>query len=107
MELKRNFGSNIHDYRKLRNFSQEELAEKLDISVKHLSTIETGKVFASAELIEKLAKELNVSVSSLFYTQNEKCYDESDIAKIDVILDEELEKSITLIKRKIRFIKQV
>ena len=43
-----------------------ELAEKLGISQKHLSDIETGTKFPSAGLIEKLAKELNVSVAFLF-----------------------------------------
>lgn len=40
----------------------------------------TGKVFASAELIENIAKELNVSISALFYTPNEKSFDETDLS---------------------------
>ena len=51
--------------------TQEQLAEKLEISIKHLSTLETGKVFASSELIEKIAEELKVSISALFYTPDE------------------------------------
>ena len=102
MELKKIFGNNLHSYRKLRGLSQEQLAEKLNISVKHLSTLETGKVFASAELIEKFATELKVSISSLFYTPEEKSLDESDFSKIDSILEEEINKSILLIKERIR-----
>ena len=106
MELKKIFGNNLHLYRKLRGLSQEQLAEKLNISVKHLSTLETGKVFASAELIEKFATELKVSISSLFYTPEEKSLDESDFSKIDYILEEEINKSLFSIKDRIRKIKQ-
>ncbi len=102
MSLKQIFGSNIHSYRKSRNLSQEQLAEKLGVSVKHLSTIETGKVFASAELIEKISDELNVSVSALFYTPQEKSLDDSDLSQIDSILEQELINTLSIIKSKIR-----
>ena len=102
MSLKQIFGNNLHSYRKLRKLSQEQLAEKLDISVKHLSTMETGKVFASAELIEKIANVLNVSISALFYTPDEKSMDESDFARIDTILEEEVIKTLGIIKNRIR-----
>lgn len=106
MGLKQIFGNNLHSYRKLRGVSQEQLAEKLDISVKHLSTMETGKVFASAELIENIAKELNVSISALFYTPNEKSFDETDLSKVDSILEEEIIKALWTIKNRIRLINQ-
>ena len=105
MNLMQIFGINISSYRKLRKLSQEQLAERLDISVKHLSTLETGKVFASAELIEKLALELNVSFSALFYTMEEKSLDESDFAKIDSILEEEIQSFLKSSKSKIRNLK--
>lgn len=35
-------GQRIRRFRKARGFSQEELAEKADISVTHMSHIETG-----------------------------------------------------------------
>ncbi len=106
MSLKQIFGTNLHSYRKLRDLSQEQLAEKLNISVKHLSTMETGKVFASAELIEKLSTVLNVSISALFYTPDEKSFDDTDISKIDTILDKEVYKALNTIKEKIRKLDQ-
>lgn len=105
MSLKQIFGNNIHSYRKLRNLSQEQLAEKLDISVKHLSTLETGKVFASAELIEKIAKELQVSISALFFSPDEKSFDGSDLSKLNSLLDEEISKFLVSFKNKIKDIK--
>ena len=92
---------NVHSYRKLKKLSQEQLAEILDISVKHVSTIETGKVFASAALIEKIAETLNVSLSALFYTPEEKSLDDSDLKKIEQIIEEETQNAIQLIKKRI------
>lgn len=106
MSLKQIFGNNLHSYRKLRGLSQEQLSERLDISVKHLSTMETGKVFASAELIEKIAIELAVSISALFYTPDEKSMDGSDLAKIDTILEEETIKAVNVIRKRIRVLNQ-
>lgn len=101
MSLKQIFGNNLHSYRKLRGLSQEQLSERLDISVKHLSTMETGKVFASAELIEKIAIVLDVSISALFYTPDEKSMDDSDLAKIDKIIEEEVTRTFSLIRNRI------
>lgn len=106
MGLKQIFGNNLHSYRKLRGLSQEQLAEKLDISVKHLSTMETGKVFASAELIEKISKKLNVSISALFYTPEEKSFDETDLSKINIILEEETTKALSSVKERIKKMNQ-
>ena len=85
---------------------KKQLSERLDISVKHLSTMETGKVFASAELIEKIAIELDVSISALFYTPDEKSLDGSELAKIDMIIEEEIIKSISVIRNRIHLLKQ-
>ncbi|MCR5436358.1 MAG: helix-turn-helix domain-containing protein [Treponema sp.] len=102
MNIKHIFGNNLQLNRKNQLMSQEQLAEKLNISSKHLSELETGKTFASAELIEKIAENFNVSISSLFYTPTEKSFDKSDIAVIDQIIDNELEKTILSIKSRIR-----
>lgn len=101
MNIKAIFGNNIHSYRKQRKLSQEQLAEKLDISVKHLSTLETGKVFASAELIETIALVLEVSVAALFYSPEEKSFDESDISNIENIIEEESQKAVIAIKSRL------
>ena len=101
MNVKQTFGNNIHSYRKEKKLSQEQLAEMLEISVKHLSTLETGKVFASAELIDKIANSLSVSVSALFYSVDEKSFDDSDFQRIENIIEEESQKAIVSIKSRI------
>lgn len=60
------FGQNVKKYRKLAGLTQEQLSEKLGISQKHLSIIETGTQFASASLIARISEELKVSPGDLF-----------------------------------------
>lgn len=55
------FGSRIQKRRKALNMQQSELAEKLDISTNHLSTIETGKSHPSYDLLCKLCITLDVT----------------------------------------------
>lgn len=60
------FGQNVKKYRKQMGLTQEQLAARVDISQKHLSIIETGTQFASANLIGKLSDVLKVSPGDLF-----------------------------------------
>ena len=71
------FGKNVQKYRKELGLTQEQLSEKLKISQKHLSIVETGTQFASASLIGRIARELNVSPAMLFGgSRNDINYDE-------------------------------
>jgi transcriptional regulator with XRE-family HTH domain len=79
----------LKHYRKKKSFSQEQLSEKVDISVMHLSKIERGLTFVSAELLEKLSANLDVSVARLFCTENEKVYDDDVLKKFDFIVKSE------------------
>lgn len=47
------------------NFSQNTLAEKLDISREHLAKIETAKRTVSLDLLIKISEELNIKVKDL------------------------------------------
>lgn len=60
------FGRNVKKYRKQAGLTQEQLSERLGVSQKHLSIIETGTQFASASLIGRISSELNVSPGDLF-----------------------------------------
>jgi len=97
-------GTNIKYYRKKQRLSQEQLAEKLEITTKHLSTIETGATFVSAELLEKFTLQLFVSASALFYSVDEITTDDSLFGKIDHIIDTECQKTSHAIKMQIRYL---
>ena len=105
--VKEIFGRNIKYYRKKQRLSQEKLAEKLGITTKHLSTIETGATFVSAELLEKLTREFSVSASALFYSADDFANDDNFYSKIDQIIDDEYEKTSNLIKLKIRYLTSI
>ena len=102
--IKAIFGANIKYYRKKQHLSQEQLAEKLGITTKHLSTIETGATFVSAELLEKFTQQLLVSTSALFYSIDEISLDDNLLGKIDQIINKEFEKTSNTIKMQIRYL---
>ena len=102
MELKTTFGLNLKRHRKEMHLSQEQLSEKIDISVKHLSKIERGLTFVSGDLLEKISKNLGVSVARLFCTENEKIYDDNILSKFDKITEKHLIKAMEGIKSDIR-----
>ncbi|MBQ8185541.1 MAG: helix-turn-helix transcriptional regulator [Clostridia bacterium] len=62
----RRLGLNIAYYRKLRGFSQEKLAEIVDISRTHMSRIETADCAVSLDVIFALADALGVETCKLF-----------------------------------------
>ncbi len=65
-ERYRRLGLNIAYYRKLRGFSQEKLAEIVDISRTHMSRIETADCAVSLDVIFALADALGVETCKLF-----------------------------------------
>ncbi len=64
--LKEQLGKRIYELRKQMNISQEELAEKIEISQRSLSKIETGQNFVKSDTLEKISKIFNLPYSELF-----------------------------------------
>jgi transcriptional regulator with XRE-family HTH domain len=102
MDIKASFGANLKYFRKMCHFSQEQLSEKVDISTMHLSKIERGLTFVSADLLEKLSVNLGISAAHLFCANNEKIYDENAFDKFDRITEKHLIKAMEGIKSDIR-----
>lgn len=59
-ELKKRLGQQLRKYRKLKQLTIEEVAEKAGISDKHLGRIERGEKDPSATMLIKLTQVLNV-----------------------------------------------
>ena len=68
----------------------------------HLSKIERGLTFVSADLLEKLSVNLEISVARLFCTENENVYDKDVLIKFDRITEKHLICAIEGIKSDIR-----
>lgn len=60
-------GKRVRKYRKLKNLSQEELAEKIDISTTHMSHIETGSTKLSLQVLVDLSRVLEVNTDDLLF----------------------------------------
>lgn len=67
MDIKRLLGKKIKQYRILRNYTQEQLAEKLNISQRTLSGIECGANFLTAQTLNKIFEVLEITPDDLFY----------------------------------------
>lgn len=68
------FKDNVKYYRKKMCLTQEELAEKADLSISYIKQIESTKEFKNVSLtvILKLSKALDVSVDKLFIIRVKK-----------------------------------
>ena len=65
-ELNSIFGKNIKKYRILCGFSQEKLAELMDLSINTICEIETGKKFIRAETLIRFSAIFNTEVYEFF-----------------------------------------
>lgn len=65
-------GKNIKLFRINSNLKQKELAEKLDIEVSYLSSIENDKKEPSLSLLKKISKELDVPIAMFFWEETDK-----------------------------------
>ena len=87
MSVKKLFGKNLQKYRKLRKYTQENLAEIVGLDATSISSIETGKFFPTADNLQKIANALNVKLETLFYFENENSEQEQYDEIIGIIND--------------------
>ena len=60
------FGQNLKRLRKEKGFTQEELANELDIEISQISRIERGVINTKASNIKSIADCLQINVNQLF-----------------------------------------
>ena len=101
IDIRKIFGENVKYYRKKAGLSQEQLAEKLEVSPNHLSVIETGGKFVTYKLLEKLISIFDVMPSALFYVAGTATNDDSLQNTINSIVKSELEGAYKEISQKI------
>ncbi len=97
MDIKKELGEKIKRIRKLRNLTQEELAEMVDISPRSLSNIEVGACFVKSETLEKIMESLNISTEELFANDHIKTSQEL-ILEIDKLIRKAKNNTSTLEK---------
>lgn len=70
-EVRLRVGQNIKQLRGLRGWSQEELAEEIGITDKHLGQLERGKVNIGLDLLTRVAEAFDVPVTELLRTASD------------------------------------
>ena len=82
-------GAKIKEYRKKENITQEQLAEMADISLSHMSNVETASVSVSLPALMLIADALGVTIDELLvdsYSKKQKKYFYSK--KMDLIMEQ-------------------
>jgi len=60
------FIKNLKEYRKKCGFTQAQLAEKVKVTPHYIGMLEMGRNFPATDLIERIAKALNIEMYELF-----------------------------------------
>ena len=64
--IQQQLGKRIQYLRKIKGYSQEAFAEKIDIATTTLSSIETGNAFMTSQTLEKILEILEITPNELF-----------------------------------------
>jgi ribosome-binding protein aMBF1 (putative translation factor) len=64
--LREVFAHNLKKKRRDCGFSQEKLAEMVNVSTHHIATIETARNYPTRDLVERMANALNIEIYELF-----------------------------------------
>ena len=100
-DIKILLGRRIKEYRKRAGMTQAKLAELVNVDDKHISCIESGKNFPSADLINRLATALKVEPKDLFeyyHLQDPMDLKKDIISMLDNLSASELQLAYTYIR---------
>jgi len=62
---------NLKKNRRIKGLTQEQLAEKADVSSHYVAMVETRKTFPKPEMLERFAKTLGIEPYQLFAVEND------------------------------------
>ncbi|MCL2442621.1 MAG: helix-turn-helix transcriptional regulator [Treponema sp.] len=115
--IKDTLRSNIKKYRHRRNWSQFQLAAKINISTNFLADIEAGNTWISAQTLAKLALAFEIDAFELLKPQKEEhehcIQDEVNSSNailsqfsndLAIVMQESMEKTFDYIKKQYRII---
>lgn len=95
----------VRDLRHVRNLSQRQLAARMNVPRTYISKIENGKAMPTLSSLDRLARALQVDISTLLRDANTRRHDETAVLMADPFLAEiamytsqldELQRSIFL-----------
>ncbi|MDL2210294.1 helix-turn-helix domain-containing protein [Desulfovibrio sp. OttesenSCG-928-O18] len=90
-EYSKQLGERIRALREKRSLTQEQLAEKAKISVKHISNIERGAVKASLQYMTAVANALEIPFKDLLEADHLRSHEEllAEIHRLAAYLNQE------------------
>ena len=97
--IKEILAANLRENRRKKGLTQEKLAEMADISLRYLAMLELGNSFPSGEMLEKLAKALDIQAFQLFYPSSTPegallHLEQAIVANIEKVVSTALKQSI-------------
>ncbi len=98
MDNKKLLGKRIKELRRTKEYTQEQLAEMINIETGSLSAIESGRHYPSLPTIEKIANALEYDMNKFFDFRNIKSHNEK-VEEIKSALDSLSPTLIDLIYR--------
>ena len=98
-DTNRIIGNKVYAIRHSLNMTQQELAERCDLSVTFISEIENGHKSMSIDTLIKLARGLHVSLDTIVFEKGECSEMQSDVVSMMSTLPLEYNESILLIAR--------
>lgn len=97
-DVKKLLGKRIKFFRESRSLTQEQLAEKIGINSKSLSTIECGQNFVTAQTLENISLALDISIKKLFDFEDSYIEDKKIKKKLFDLINQNEEKIPTIYK---------
>lgn len=88
------YGSRIRNLRKIRGLTQEQLAEKMNVSTPYIAKIENGKQTGPVELAVEFSEFFEVSLDYLLVGKGDFAAEQKRGLRIAISLLSELEASI-------------
>lgn len=83
--LKILLGKRIKEFRKAKNLTQEQLAEKIGIGTNNISYFETGRYTPTLETMKKLADALDTEIYEFYIFTPQKTYEDIKLELIKEI----------------------
>jgi transcriptional regulator with XRE-family HTH domain len=106
MDERQRLGRRIQRLRKARGYTQEQLAEAIDINAKYLSSVERGEENPTLDLLLRLSKGLQVELPELFQFAQEGESRERLRQKVEGLIadlnEEELRRVVRVLEALIR-----
>jgi transcriptional regulator with XRE-family HTH domain len=98
-DIREILAANLRENRRKKGLTQEKLAEMADISLRYLAMLELGKSFPSGDVLEKLAKALDIQTYQLFDPTSTPegavlHLEQSIVANIEKVVSNVIERSI-------------